>query len=204
MDVPTYEIEEKLKNIDDERIFVIAEALRRGISMEEINSITKVDLWFLERYQAIIDTENAIQNAPSLTPELLLKAKEFGFTDSHISFLHKGDDSHAKEIKALRESFGVKPSFKMVDTCAAEFDAETPYYYSTYDQENEAEGRGQRPAQGAGAGQRPHPHRPGHRVRLLLRPLRLGPQEDGLRDHYHQQQPGDRLHRLRHRGQAVL
>ena len=131
VDVPTYEIEEKLKNIDDERIFVIAEALRRGISMEEINSITKVDLWFLERYQAIIDTENAIQNAPSLTPELLLRAKEFGFTDSHISFLHKGDDSHAKEIKALRESFGVKPSFKMVDTCAAEFDAETPYYYST-------------------------------------------------------------------------
>ena len=56
-------------------------------------------------YQAIIDTENAIQNAPSLTPELLLRAKEFGFTDSHISFLHKGDDSHAKEIKALRESF---------------------------------------------------------------------------------------------------
>ncbi len=140
VDVPTYEIEEKLKNIDDERIFVIAEALRRGISMEEINSITKVDLWFLERYQAIIDTENAIQNAPSLTPELLLRAKEFGFTDSHISFLHKGDDSHAKEIKALRESFGVKPAFKMVDTCAAEFDAETPYYYSTYDQENEAEG----------------------------------------------------------------
>ena len=138
VDVPTYEIEEKLKNIDDERIFVIAEALRRGISMEEINSITKVDLWFLERYQAIIDTENAIQNAPSLTPELLLRAKEFGFTDSHISFLHKGDDSHAKEIKALRESFGVKPAFKMVDTCAAEFDAETPYYYSTYDGENEA------------------------------------------------------------------
>ena len=140
VDVPTYEIEDRLKNIDDERIFVIAEALRRGISKEEINSITKVDLWFLDRYQSIIDLEDALASAETLTPELLRRAKEFGFADSLIAFLNKGDDKAAKEIKALRERYGITPSFKMVDTCAAEFDAETPYYYSTYDQENEAEG----------------------------------------------------------------
>ena len=125
-EVPTYEIEDRLKNIDDERMFVIAEALRRGISKEEINSVTKVDLWFLDRYQAIIDTEDAIRAAETLDEPLLRRAKEFGFTDSLIAFLHFGDDKRAKEIKALRESFGITPSFKMVDTCAAEFDAETP------------------------------------------------------------------------------
>ena len=138
IDVPTYEIEERLKNIDDERIFVIAEALRRGISKEEINSITKVDIWFLDRYQAIIDLEDRISSAVALTEELLQKAKEFGFTDQLIAFLSKGDDKYAKDIKALREQYGIHPVFKMVDTCAAEFDAETPYYYSTYDKENEA------------------------------------------------------------------
>lgn len=138
IDVPTYEIEERLKNIDDERIFVIAEALRRGISKEEINSITKVDIWFLDRYQAIIDLEDRISSAVALTDELLQKAKEFGFTDQLIAFLSKGDDKYAKDIKALREQYGIHPVFKMVDTCAAEFDAETPYYYSTYDKENEA------------------------------------------------------------------
>ena len=138
IDVPTYEIEECLKNIDDERIFVIAEALRRGISKEEINSITKVDIWFLDRYQAIIDLEDRISSAVALTEELLQKAKEFGFTDQLIAFLSKGDDKYAKDIKALREQYGIHPVFKMVDTCAAEFDAETPYYYSTYDKENEA------------------------------------------------------------------
>ena len=85
-----------------------------------------------------------------------------------------------KEIKALRESYGITPAFKMVDTCAAEFDAETPYYYSTYDQENEADGADNGQQEGAGAGLRPHPHRPGHRVRLLLGPLRLGLQAAGL------------------------
>jgi carbamoyl-phosphate synthase large subunit len=138
VDVPTYEIEERLKNIDDERIFVIAEALRRGISKEEINSITKVDIWFLDRYQAIIDLEDQISSAVALTPELLRSAKELGFTDQLIAFLSKGDDKFAKDIKALREQYGITPVFKMVDTCAAEFDAETPYYYSTYDKENEA------------------------------------------------------------------
>ena len=141
-EMPTYEIEEKLKNVDDERIFVIAEALRRGISKEEINSITKVDLWFLDRYQVIIDLENELSNALSLTPELLKHAKMCGFADTFIAELSKGDARFAKDIKALREQFGIRPVFKMVDTCAAEFDAETPYYYSTFDTENEAEGVG--------------------------------------------------------------
>jgi carbamoyl-phosphate synthase large subunit len=141
VDVPTYEIEERLKNIDDERIFVIAEALRRGVSKKEINSITKVDLWFLDRYQAIIDVEDALRDAGTdVNAVLLRRAKEFGFSDALIAFLCYGDDKRAAEIKALRESYDIRPVFKMVDTCAAEFDAETPYYYSTYDRENEAEG----------------------------------------------------------------
>ncbi len=136
--LPTYEIEDRLKNIDDERMFIISEALRRGISKEEIYAVTKVDPWFLDRFQDIIDLETRVSEAEELTPELLRTAKEAGFTDKLISFLTWGEDARHAEIKALRESYGITPVFKMVDTCAAEFDAETPYYYSTYDSENEA------------------------------------------------------------------
>ena len=135
------EVRARLKNIDDERMFLVAEALRRGISMEEIYAVTRMDRWFLDRFQAIIDLENEITAADALTEGLLRRAKEFGFADSLISFLRFGHDKNALEIKALRESWGIKPVFKMVDTCAAEFDAQTPYYYSTYDQENEAGGK---------------------------------------------------------------
>ena len=140
-DLSVEDLRQRLNNIDDERMFVIAEALRRGISKEEINAITKVDLWFLDRYQTIIDLERELASADPLAPELLRRAKEFGFADSLIAFLCNGDDKTAPQIKALRESWGITPVFKMVDTCAAEFDAETPYYYSTYDQENEAVGQ---------------------------------------------------------------
>ena len=135
------ELRPMLHDTSDERMFVIAEALRKGISMEEINSITKVDMWFLDRYQAIIDLEAEVQNAKELTESLLRRAKNFGFADSYIAYLFHGDDKKGGEVKALRERFGIKPTFKMVDTCAAEFDAQTPYYYSTYDEENEAAGR---------------------------------------------------------------
>jgi carbamoyl-phosphate synthase large subunit len=130
----TEEIEDRLVNIDDQRLFVVAEALRRGFSPEKINKITKYDLWFLDRFQNIVDMEDALDHG-RLDGDTLRRAKEMGFSDAWIAALSGREQ---KEIKALRESLGIRPAFKMVDTCAAEFEAQTPYYYSTYDQENEA------------------------------------------------------------------
>ncbi|MCI8594522.1 MAG: carbamoyl-phosphate synthase large subunit [Oscillospiraceae bacterium] len=131
----TEEIEERLVNVDDQRLFVVAEALRRGFSPEKINKITKMDIWFLDRFKTIVDMETVLEKGvPS--QETLQCAKEMGFSDGYIGALC---GKTAGEIKKMRESFGIKPAFKMVDTCAAEFEAETPYYYSTYDKENEAE-----------------------------------------------------------------
>ena len=133
-DLYTEEIEEKLANVDDERIFVVAEALRRGFSREKIHSITMIDIWFLDRLQNIVDMENTlIRGIPE--EAVLRRAKEYGFSDAWIATLCRSD---RKTIKALRSSYGIYPAFKMVDTCAAEFEAQTPYYYSTYDAEDEA------------------------------------------------------------------
>ncbi len=130
----TEEIEERLVNIDDQRLFVVAEALRRGFSPEKINKITKYDLWFLDRFQNIVDMEDKLDHG-HLDADTLRQAKEMGFSDAWIAAL---SGKERKEIKALRESMGIVPAFKMVDTCAAEFEAQTPYYYSSYDEENEA------------------------------------------------------------------
>ena len=133
-DLYTEEIEERLVNVDDQRLFVVAEALRRGFSPEKINKITRMDIWFLDRFRNIVEMENRLERGK---PEAgtLRAAKEMGFSDAWIAALSGGT---APEVKALRESLGIRPAFKMVDTCAAEFEAQTPYYYSTYDQENEA------------------------------------------------------------------
>ena len=133
-EVYTEEIEERLVNIDDQRLFVVAEALRRGFSPEKINKITKYDLWFLDRLQNIVDMEDKLDHG-HLDADTLRMAKEMGFSDAWIAAL---SGRERKEIKALREGYGIRPAFKMVDTCAAEFEAQTPYYYSTYDEENEA------------------------------------------------------------------
>ncbi len=132
----TDEIEDLLVNVDDERLFVVAEAIRRGVSPRKINSITRMDIWFLNRFKNIIDMEQAlIMCKGELDADTLHRAKEMCFADSYISWLCGMEQ---KDVKALRERYGIVPSFKMVDTCAAEFDAETPYYYSSYDGENEA------------------------------------------------------------------
>ena len=133
----TDEIEDLLVNVDDERLFVVAEAIRRGVSPRKINSITRMDLWFLDRFKNIIDMEQALimcKGEPDA--DTLHRAKEMCFADSYIGWLCGMEQ---KDVKALRERYGIVPSFKMVDTCAAEFDAETPYYYSSYDGENEAD-----------------------------------------------------------------
>ena len=132
----TDEIEDLLVNVTDERLFVVAEALRRGFSPQKINHITKMDIWFLDGFKRIIDMEEelkACKGEPDA--DTMKRAKEMCFADSYIGNLCGMKQA---DVKALREKYGIVPAFKMVDTCAAEFDAETPYYYSTYDGENEA------------------------------------------------------------------
>ena len=132
----TDEIEELLVNVTDERLFVVAEALRRGFSPQKIYSITKMDIWFLDGFKRIIDMEEELKRCKG-EPDVdtLKRAKEMCFADSYIGALCGMTQA---DVKALRERYSIIPAFKMVDTCAAEFDAETPYYYSTYDGENEA------------------------------------------------------------------
>lgn len=127
------EIEKMLYICDDQRIFVIAEALRRGISVEAINHITKIDPWFLHKINHIIEIEQRLKNEP-FTAELLKEAEEMGFTDVEIQALSKQPIS---TLDTLRRAHDMYPVYKMVDTCAGEFESQTPYYYSTYEQEDE-------------------------------------------------------------------
>jgi len=127
-------VKEALGSIDDERIFVIAEALRRDIAtVDEIHEITRIDKWFLNKILRITTMENRIAKEP-LTEELMLAAKKLGIADRSIAEIV---GKPMEEIRAIRKSFSVIPCYKMVDTCAAEFEAATPYYYSTFAQEDE-------------------------------------------------------------------
>ena len=131
----TEEIKKELYRIDDRRLFVIAEAIRRGISYEEINQITKIDLWFIDKIANLVEVEKELEAMP-FSVELLEKAKRLGFPDRVIADL---TGKPASEIKAIRKQNNIVAAYKMVDTCAAEFDAETPYYYSTFGSFNEVE-----------------------------------------------------------------
>ena len=127
------EITEMLNRVDDRRIYVIAEAIRRGVTYETIHDITKIDVWFIDKLAILVEMENALKTQP-LTKELLLEAKRIEFPDNVIARL---TGRTAKDIKALRNEYGIHAAFKMVDTCAAEFEATTPYYYSCFKSENE-------------------------------------------------------------------
>lgn len=127
------EIKERINRVDDERIFVVAEAMRRGVTIEEIYSITKINQWFLYKIGNIIKMERALATH-ELTPSLLRKAKQTGFADSVIAGIVGKTEM---EIRDLRKANGILPTYKMVDTCAAEFEAATPYYYSCYATEDE-------------------------------------------------------------------
>ncbi len=125
----------QLAKVDDRRIWVIAEALRRGISYEQIHEITKIDIWFIDKLAILVEMETALKTQ-ELTAELLKEAKRIEFPDSVIARLAgKTED----EIKEMRLQNGITAAYKMVDTCAAEFAATTPYYYSVFGSENEAE-----------------------------------------------------------------
>ncbi len=134
-DLTEQELKEALHRVDDRRIWVIAEALRRGISYEEIHACTKIDMWFIDKLAILVEMEATLKNE-KLTPELLKEAKRIEFPDYLIASL---SGTAEEQVKAMRKEHGITTAFKMVDTCAAEFAAETPYYYSVYGSENEAE-----------------------------------------------------------------
>lgn len=123
----------KLKDVDDQRIFAVAEALRQGITEEEIHNITKIDSWFIDKIKHLVEIENKLKTE-ELTPELLKAAKRVEFPDRVIADL-TGKDKN--EIHDYRLENNITAAFKTVDTCAAEFDAETPYFYSVYGGEHE-------------------------------------------------------------------
>ena len=133
---PLEEIHERLHKIDDRRIFVIAEAIRRGISLGEIHSITKVDIWFLDKIANLVKMEQKLRDAKEINKELMQEAKRMEFPDKVIGQIVGKTES---EIKAMRYAMDIHASYKIVDTCAAEFEATTPYYYSCFDGENEVE-----------------------------------------------------------------
>ena len=128
------ELDAQLHVIDDRRIWVIAEALRRGVSYDHIYEITKIDRWFIDKLAIITEMEQRLKTE-ELTVELLKEAKRIEFPDNVIAELTGKTE---EEIKQMRYANGIVAAYKMVDTCAAEFAAETPYYYSVYGSENEA------------------------------------------------------------------
>ncbi len=132
------QLKEQLHNVDDRRIWVIAEALRRGFDYELIHDITKIDIWFIDKLMILVEMENALKKAgKNLDADLLKEAKRIEFPDHVIARLTGLTEN---EIKEMRHANSIRAAFKMVDTCAAEFAAETPYYYSCFGSENEAEG----------------------------------------------------------------
>ncbi len=120
---------------NDLRLWAIMAALRRWVTPQAISERTKIDLWFITKLQNIVAMEQVLRSQP-LTPDLMWSAKQLGFSDEHISGL---TGRPHKEIRELRHSWDAQPVYKIVDTCAAEFDAATPYFYSTYEQEDETQ-----------------------------------------------------------------
>ena len=133
-------LEEELNRVDDMRIWRIAEALRRGFTYEQIHDITKIDFWFIDKLAILVEMEDALKavgaGEKSLTAELLAEAKRIEYPDNVIARL---TGTSQEDIKKLRYDNGIRAVYKMVDTCAAEFAAETPYYYSCFGGFNEAE-----------------------------------------------------------------
>ncbi|MDD2866468.1 MAG: carbamoyl-phosphate synthase large subunit [Candidatus Omnitrophica bacterium] len=136
-------VTKKLRQPNDARIFYIGDALRIGMTVGEIGELTGIDPWFLENIKEIVDFETGLRDVAGakgdlknrLTPALLEQSKKMGFSDRQMSLFF---GAHEDEIKELRRHYGLKTTYKLVDTCAAEFEAYTPYYYSTYESEDES------------------------------------------------------------------
>ncbi len=132
------QIEECLREATDERLFAVAEAFRRGMMVQEVAELSRIDPWFLQKIKNIVDLESEVRQAGAdgLTDELLRRAKRYGFSDHEISDMLRISEP---ELRGRRAGLKLVPPYKMVDTCAAEFEAVTPYYYSTYESECEVE-----------------------------------------------------------------
>ncbi|MEW6095103.1 MAG: carbamoyl-phosphate synthase large subunit [bacterium] len=134
----TKNLEEIRKNLivpNSKRLFYIRYALKSGMTIDEIYELSKIDKWFLDNMRQIVEMENEIRNSKlEIRKELLRKTKEYGFSDKQLAYLL---DSNEESIRKLRKEYGIEATFKLVDTCAAEFEAYTPYYYSTYETEDE-------------------------------------------------------------------
>ncbi|MGI8424876.1 MAG: carbamoyl-phosphate synthase large subunit [Chloroflexota bacterium] len=122
---------------NDRRLWALAAALRRGVSVAELHERTAIDAWFLDRLARIHQMERRLLSE-QLTPGLLWDSKRLGFSDAQIATLAEGVQGLPDRVREMRHELGIRPVYKMVDTCAAEFEAKTPYFYSTYDVENEA------------------------------------------------------------------
>ncbi|WP_435924960.1 carbamoyl-phosphate synthase large subunit [Paenibacillus sp. DYY-L-2] len=135
-------LNQRLVKADDERLFLVAEAFRRGYTLQQIQDLTQIDWWFLDKIEGLVQFERKIASESELTYETLYEAKRRGFTDRAIAELRASGQpksTHLTEesVTLFRKERGLRPVYKMVDTCAAEFEASTPYYYSTYETENE-------------------------------------------------------------------
>lgn len=126
-------LRDKCHHADDERLFCLAEAFRRGYTIEEVHSWTKIDPFFLDKILRLVQLEQALPEHKS-DAEWLTKAKKMGMSDRKLAQLWEMPEA---ELRALRRELGLRPVYKMVDTCAAEFESSTPYFYSTYEEENE-------------------------------------------------------------------
>lgn len=128
------ELEAQIKRADDQRLFWVAEAIRRGISIEKIWQWTKIDLFFLNKIKKIVRMEETLADEAE-NKEVLEEAKRLGFSDQKVAELW---ECTVRDVEGFRTAHGIVPVYKMVDTCAAEFESETPYYYGTYEDENES------------------------------------------------------------------
>ena len=129
----------RLEEPNASRIFYLKYALQKGMSIEEVSEISKIDIWFIDQIAQILELEDHLKSVAAssgtLGPELLRQAKEYGFSDAQLAEIL---DKSEKDVRAMRKEMGIVATFKLVDTCAAEFEAYTPYYYSTYETEDEA------------------------------------------------------------------
>ncbi|WP_018132399.1 carbamoyl-phosphate synthase large subunit [Effusibacillus pohliae] len=133
-ELPQDDLEKRLVQADDERLFLIAEAFKRGYSVEKLHDLTRIDRFFLDKIEGIIRFCESLSGMEQLDEKTLRQAKQLGLTDKTIA---RYTGLTQEEVLEQRRKLGIRPVYKMVDTCAAEFEAQTPYYYSAYDQENE-------------------------------------------------------------------
>jgi len=134
-DISDEKLKKLLSRVNHERIFYTKIALKKGYTIDKINDITDIDTWFIEKIRNIIDMEDRLVRDKDVIPRDLLKeAKTFGFSDEHIALLTGRTE---KDIRETRNKHGIKPTYKRIDTCAAEFESYTPYFYSTYEEEDE-------------------------------------------------------------------